>query len=96
MRAKRIFCIVAYDVSLAKRRNRLVKLLEPYGRRINRSVYECMFTDVQLRRLKEQIALILSPGKDQVVIYPICVSCYTRAVYIPEIKRDFKVVALFD
>lgn len=96
MRAKRIFCIVAYDVSLAKRRNRLVKLLEPYGRRINRSVYECMFTDVQLRRLKERIALILSPGKDQVVIYPICVSCYTRAVYIPEIKRDFKVVALFD
>lgn len=96
MRAKRIFCIIAYDISLAKRRNKMVKLLEPYGRRINRSVYECMFTEVQFRRLKEQIALILSTGNDQVVIYPICVSCYARAVYIPEIKMDINVVNLFD
>ena len=36
------------------------------------------------------------PGKDQVVIYPICVSCYTRAVYIPEIKKDINVVNLFN
>ncbi len=96
MRARRIFCVIAYDISLAKRRNKLVKLLEPYGRRINRSVYECMFTEVQFKHLKEQIAVMLSAGKDQVVIYPICVSCYTRAVYIPEIKTDYKVVNLFD
>lgn len=85
MRAKRIFCLVAYDISLAKRRNKLVKLLEPYGSRINRSVYECMFTDAQFRRIQKQVA-----------IYPICVSCYARSVYIPAIKNDFKVVGLFD
>ena len=96
MRAKRIYCVVAYDISSAKRRNKLVKLLEPYGRRINRSVYECMFTEAQFRRLQEQIALIVSAGTDQVAIYPICVSCYARSLYIPAIKHDFKVVGLFD
>lgn len=96
MRAKKIFCVVAYDISLAKRRNKLVKLLEIYGRRINKSVYECMLTEAQFRRLKEQVALIVSVGTDQVAIYPICVSCYTRTVYIPEFKGNFKVVNLFD
>lgn len=96
MRAKRIFCLVAYDISLAKRRNKLVKLLEPYGSRINRSVYECLFTDAQFRRIQKQMAMIVSAGTDQVAIYPICVSCYARSVYIPAIKNDFKVVGLFD
>jgi CRISPR-associated protein Cas2 len=46
-RATKIFCIVAYDVEDNRQRDKIAKLLEKYGIRINLSVFECMFTDTQ-------------------------------------------------
>lgn len=95
MRTKRIYCVVAYDVSLAKRRNKVIKIIEPYGRRINFSVYECMFTEAQLSAVKKKISEVVLEGVDQIAIYPICLSCYTKISYIPEQIRKFEKVHMF-
>lgn len=80
-RAKRIFCVIAYDISDDRRRNRVVKFLEKYGTRINFSVYECMFTQGQFKRIQEAILKNINLAEDIVVYYPICLDCYTRIVY---------------
>lgn len=64
MRAKKKFYVIAYDTSSVKRRQLIVKLLEPYGRRINYSVYECMLTETQLSEVVQNIMKIVVAGKD--------------------------------
>lgn len=71
MRAKKIFCVVAYDISDDKRRNKVARILTRHGKRINNSVFECMFTDVQFKKTKEQIAKLIDRDDDSVVYYPI-------------------------
>lgn len=81
IRAKKNLIVVAYDVSDDKRRNRVMKLLQKYGSRINYSVFECMVTDAQLKRLQKDILAKLDVKEDSVVYYPICVSCYSKVCY---------------
>jgi len=83
-KARKKFVVVAYDISSARRRNKVVKILQQYGRRINFSVFECMFSDGQLSAVREEIGSIINLSKDQVVYYQLCLGCYARAVYQPE------------
>ena len=83
MRTRKLFVVVAYDIVKTKNRNKVAELLEQYGKRMNLSVFECMFTASQLRRLKVEIHKYLDPKKDQVVYYILCVDCYSKIVYDP-------------
>lgn len=87
MRAGKYFCVIAYDTPSAKRRRRIVKALEQYGKRINYSVYECMLTPSQEMTLLFELKSLVIKGKDQVAVYRICVNCFTKIIYIPE-KRE--------
>lgn len=96
MRAKKIYCVVAYDIAEHKRRNRIVKLIEPYGCRINYSVFECMFTMAQLIQLQQKLEQMIIKDDDQIAIYPICVDCYTKIRYIPSLHPDYRAVHIFE
>ena len=95
MRAKKQCFIVAYDISLAQRRNLVVKLLEPCGRRVNRSVFECMLSDAQLIKLKYELWNAMNPSTDSIAIYPLCLNCFCKATYLPKSEEKAKVVNLF-
>ncbi len=95
MRAKKIFCVVAYDVADTKRRNKVIKLIEPYGKRINYSVFECMFTAAQFERLRMKLELTVDGKTDKVAVYPICMDCYAKAIYVPECKDEYNVVHVY-
>lgn len=82
-KARKIFCVVAYDIANDKRRTKIVKVLEKVGLRINYSVFECMLTRAQLAVLQEEIRSLINAKFDTVVYYPICVRCFTRIVYQP-------------
>ncbi|GHT62510.1 hypothetical protein AGMMS50239_16040 [Bacteroidia bacterium] len=92
VKAKRILQVIAYDIEDDKTRNKVAKLLEKYGARVNYSVFECMFTSVQLQKTKESIAKLVDRRTDSVVFYPICVDCYSKTVYMPENKKEYNVV----
>ena len=83
MRAKKNFIVVAYDVSDDRRRNRVVKLLEKVGVRVNYSVFECLLTDAQYEKLRNDIGGKIKPREDAVIYYPICLDCYAKIVYQP-------------
>lgn len=88
MKAIRIFCIVAYDVADTRRRNKLVKIIEKYGIRINYSVFECMFTAAQFQKIQEKTHALMNEKEDRIVYYPICLDCYAKIRYQPEFKTS--------
>jgi CRISPR-associated protein Cas2 len=92
MKAKRILQVVAYDIEDDRKRNQIAKLLGKYGVRVNRSVFECMFTTVQLKKVKESIAEKLNRKTDSVVFYQICIDCYVKTVYMPDKKQTCNTV----
>jgi len=95
MRAKRLFCVVAYDVSDDKRRNRVVKVLEKHGVRVNYSVFECMFTESRYVKVQEELKNKINEKEDTIIYYPICVNCFTKIVYQPVRKKTIEVVEVY-
>ena len=78
------FYVVAYDIGDNKRRDKVMKLMESMGARVNYSVFECMLTEVQYKRMVEKLSKIVVVPDDWVNVYPICTECYARIRYIPE------------
>lgn len=81
------FYVVAYDISDDNRRNKVVKVLDAIGTRMNLSVFECMLTDTQYNNMCRQLEKIVVRGEDNINIYPLCTECYARIKYIPAIKQ---------
>lgn len=93
-RAKKTFCVVAYDIKEDRKRARVSKILERYGIRVNFSVFECMFTDIQLLQVQEKIKKILDKRSDTVIYYPICVNCYTKIIYQPAHRQTPRIIEI--
>lgn len=89
------FWVIAYDITDDLRRSRIVKVMERHGTRVNYSVFECLLTDVQLRKLQEKIAGLMHPSEDCVIYYPLCLDCYSKIAYYPKRTSKPKVVAVF-
>lgn len=90
------FYVVTYDIGDDKRREKVVKLMESIGTRMNYSVFECMLTDVQYRKMFSSLSKIVVRREDWVNIYPLCTECYARIEYIPPInkKEPVKIVVV--
>lgn len=92
MKAKKIFCVVAYDIASDRHRDSVAKIIGRYGKRINYSVFECIFTEAQWEKVQEKIGKIIIVPGDRVVYYPICINCFTKIVYQPDIKGKSGIV----
>ena len=94
MRAKKNFVVIAYDIADDRRRNKVMKVLEKVGTRINLSVFECMLTNRQFEKLKKDIYDKINIKEDSVAYYPICVNCYTKILYQLPKARTFEKVTV--
>lgn len=71
-----MFYLICYDVVKDKRRNMVAKLLEGYGLRVQKSVFECMLTDNQYVMVTRKLNKYLNADEDQLRFYPM--SGHTR------------------
>lgn len=92
MKAKKHFWVIAYDIVDDRNRNRIANFLEKHGQRVNYSVFECMLTDSQFEKVKKQIEKWMDTDDDRIVYYPICVNCYTKIIYEPDLRKKFNLV----
>lgn len=60
--------LVIYDIIDNKRRNKMVKLLESYGTRVQKSAFEALITTRQYNKLIEDIKQLID-NDDNVRIY---------------------------
>lgn len=80
---KKHFYVIAYDIGDDKRRDKVVKVLEKVGNRVNFSVFECMLTDIQYNKVYSQLEKIAVKREDFINIYQLCTDCFGRTKYIP-------------
>ncbi|MEL6383266.1 MAG: CRISPR-associated endonuclease Cas2 [Cyanobacteria bacterium J06626_18] len=71
-----MFYLICYDIVLTRRRNRVAHLLEGYGMRVQKSVFECLLNEHQYEMLNRKLGQYIEPTEDQVRFYPM--SAHTR------------------
>lgn len=73
--------VISYDVANDRRRTRLAKELENFGRRVQYSVFECLLDARQLERLRTRLLRRIEASEDSVRIvriYSLCQDCRAK------------------
>ncbi len=66
-----MFWVICYDISDDKRRRKVQKTLEGFGRRVQYSVFECEIDLKRLERLERKLNLVINDDEDNIRIYPL-------------------------
>lgn len=66
-----MFWIVSYDVPDNRRRAKVAKILEGYGRRAQYSVFECEIDSEKSKQLADRLREVIDPAEDDVRFYPL-------------------------
>ena len=85
-----MFYLICYDIVSDKRRDRVAKLLEAYGLRVQQSTFEAVLDDNQYEKLQKRLLELLSKKEDQLRFYPLSSHCRGK-VKILGIKPDFAI-----
>lgn len=65
-----MFYLICYDIVDDRRRSKVAHLLEGYGLRVQKSVFEAVLTPDQHQMLQKKLSRYLKPEEDQVRFYP--------------------------
>lgn len=93
---KRNWLVVSYDITNDKRRAKIMKTLEGYGRRVQYSVFECELRPGDIEKLKGRLRKLIDPKQDDIRFYPLCESCLEKVTTMGKARlhrhADYKIV----
>lgn len=72
------FYLIVYDISNDRRRNKLHTALLDFGTPVQYSVFECLISKANEKRMKQAIHSIIKQKVDEVRIYPVCERCLRK------------------
>ena len=64
--------VVGFDVSDKRRLYRVAREMGNFGRRVQKSVFECHLTPEQFADLQKRLAKLINAEEDHVRYYPLC------------------------
>jgi len=64
-------CLAVYDICDPRRLRRVARLMERYGVRVQKSVFECCLVDSTLREMLDRARLLLDDSVDSIRVYPL-------------------------
>ena len=67
--------LVSYDIRDNRKRKEVSNLLERFGDRVQKSVFECPVDSHGLQRIIRGVENILKGMDDSVIFYPVCSKC---------------------
>jgi CRISPR-associated protein Cas2 len=70
--------LVAYDIADDRRLREVAKMMEAYGNRVQRSVFECSLSRSQLAGLIHDSKMRMNKLEDKLQIYKLCEDCRER------------------
>lgn len=86
-----MFYLVCYDIVSDTRRNKVSKLLESYGFRVQKSVFECVLDEKQFESLSKYLTRLVNRREDQVRFYPMTAHNRCKVAVVgtqPELSID--------
>jgi len=72
--------LVSYDISNDRRRSRLAKVLEGWGRRVQYSVFECEVALPRWGRFLDELTRNIDLQQDSLRIYHLCQPCSSHVL----------------
>lgn len=86
-----MFWLVCFDIVDDRTRARVVKILLGYGRRVQKSVFECrQLTEKQFLEMKHKIDDLIDQEDDTVRFYFLCQRCLRKVEWTGYDDRLFK------
>jgi len=77
-----MFFLVCFDISDDRIRYRVVKILKSFGKRVQKSVFECgNLTEERFLKMKNGIDDLIDQGEDSVRYYLLCRGCLRKIEY---------------
>jgi len=70
--------IVAYDIPSDRRRTKVHKILQGYGKWTQYSLFECFLTRKDMVLLQAKLEQYLIAAQDSVRFYPLCANCVSK------------------
>ena len=67
-----MFVVVAYDIPDNRRRTKVMRLLEGYGRHVQESVFECDVEPKDYRQMSQRLQRLINLRADNVRFYHLC------------------------
>ena len=67
--------IVAYDISLDKRRTKVHKVLSGFGHWTQYSLFECYLDEKEYLQLRQRLDGLIAEEQDTIRFYPLCGTC---------------------
>ena len=72
-----MFAVICYDIPDDKRRTRVGKILEGFGNRVQKSVFECDIKPDHMKTLKQKLDKVIKED-DAVRYYYLCAQCIPK------------------
>ena len=74
------FWVVCYDIVDDKKRTRIAKIMENYGKRVQKSVFECFLNDREFEEMKKKVEKEMDFEQDNINYYFLCEKCKNSIV----------------
>ena len=92
-----LFVLVCFDIVEDRNRRRAVKIIEEYGNRVQKSVFECnKISEEQFLKMKNRLEDCIDTMWDTVRFYRICMDCINKMEFTgigtPPFILSYKVV----
>jgi CRISPR-associated protein Cas2 len=88
--------LIVYDIPDNKRRTKLATFLQGYGRRVQRSVFECFISLDEMKKLHQKVVMRVKPHEDNVRFYWVPADAVPRSLTIgsdrPEPPAQFYII----
>lgn len=82
--------VIAYDVTDDHRRNQIAKFLEGWGRRVQKSVFECDLSNEEIAIVRQRLEELILPSEDRCHIYRLCGECRPKKIVLgSEIEHEW-------
>jgi len=87
-----MFILVTFDImekpdtsAMRRRMYRVVKILKGFGKRVQKSVFECYLDNPQIEILRNRLSAEMdSEQGDNIRFYPLCNSCFEKIAVLGE------------
>lgn len=79
-RNRKHWVAVCYDIPDDRRRTKVMKTLEGFGRRVQYSVFECELRPADLDKLKTRLKALIRPEEDDIRFYDLCETCQGKVI----------------
>jgi CRISPR-associated protein Cas2 len=88
--------VVVYDITDNTTRRIVGEILEGYGTRVNRSVFECQVKHTKERQVLEAtLQKEIDPKVDSLRIYTVCATCMSTSIALAKEPQPFTSDAIY-